>query len=162
MEKVKAAATPGVGHAALENYVGDWKAEVTCFPPDESPQTTLATAKGTWIMGGLFLQEDFQGEMMGKPFFGRTLIGYDNVAHLFKSVWISDAQSSMFYTEGEGQDDNRVITLEGTSSCPMRDRADIPMRLVVRVYNPDKRSLEMFDLSNGEERKTMEIQYFRT
>lgn len=162
MKQVEAAGRPGPGHQALEQFVGNWKAEVKCWAePGGAPQASEATAKGSWTMNGRFLQEDFHGEMMGKPFNGRTLLGYDNVKQRFNSVWISDMQTSMFVTEGQGESGNTVIKLEGTASCPASGRSDMRMKVVLRVLNPDKHTFEMFDLSQGEERKTMEITYTR-
>ena len=162
MEQAAAAGKPGPGHEALEHFVGSWKAEVKCWAEPGGPaQVSQATAKGSWTMNGRFLQEDFQGEMLGQRFSGRTLLGYDNVKQTFNSVWVSDMQTSMFVSEGKGQNDNKVITLEGTASCPMRQRGDIPMKVVMRVLGPDRHTFEMFDLSRGESVKTMEITYLR-
>src|SRR6185295_804404 len=113
-----------------------------------------ATAHGSWILNGRFLQEDFRGEMMGKPFTGRTVLGFDNVKQTFNSVWVSDMQTSMFVTEGRGENGNKVITLEGSSSCPGTGRTNIPMKVVLRVISPDKHTFEMFDGSRGENVKS--------
>jgi hypothetical protein len=162
MKRAEAAGRPGPGHKALEHFVGNWKAEVKCWmEPDGPPQVSQATAKGSWTLNGRFLQEDFQGEMMGKPFNGRSLTGYDNVKQTFNSVWVSDMQTSMFITEGKGENGNKVITLEGTSSCAATGRTDVPMKVVRRVLSPDKNTFEMFDSSRGENAKTMEITYTR-
>src|SRR5687767_11717445 len=76
MKKMEAAGTPGPGHKALETFVGSWKAEVKCWhEPGGSPQVSQGTAQAKWTLNGRFLEEDFQGEMMGKPFRGRSLIG---------------------------------------------------------------------------------------
>src|SRR5258707_153855 len=76
MKKVEAAGTPGPAHKALHALVGDWKAEVKCWmDPSGSPEVTQGTAKAAWTFNGRFLQEDFHGQMMGKPFIGRTLLG---------------------------------------------------------------------------------------
>jgi hypothetical protein len=162
MKKAEAAGKPGPGHKALEHFVGDWKAEVKCWmDPGAEPNVSKATAKGTWILNGRFLQEDFKGEMMGQPFNGRNIIGYDNFRHVFSSVWISDMQTSMFKSEGRGEDGNQTIKLEGTSSCPATERMDIPMRVVLRVLGPDRHTFEMYDCSQGQNLKTMEITYTR-
>jgi hypothetical protein len=162
MKKAEAAGRPGPGHQALEHFVGDWKAEVKCWmDPDGPPHVSQATVKGNWILNGRFLEEDFQGEMMGKPFRGRTLLGFDNVKQTFNSVWVSDMQTSMFVTEGKGDKGNKVITLEGTASCAATGRNDLPMKVVLRVLSPDKHTFEMFDESRGENAKTMEITYTR-
>src|ERR1043166_10008224 len=136
--KVEAAGTPGPNHKALEAFVGNWKAEVKCWhEKDGQAQVTQGTAKTGWILNGHFLEEQFQGEMMGKRFNGRSLIGYDNVRQTFNSVWISDAQTSIFTSEGKGEQGNKVITLEGKSDCPATGRKNIIMRTTYRVLSPD-------------------------
>jgi hypothetical protein len=160
--KVEAAAKPGPAHKALDALVGDWKAEVKCWmEPGGSPEVSQATAKTRWTLGGHFLEEEFHGEMMGKPFTGRSLLGYDNTKQTYNSVWVSDVQTSMFTCEGKGESGNKVITLEGKANCPATGRKDIPMKTVFRVISPDKHIFEMFDGSRGENAKTMEITYTR-
>src|SRR5436853_3849107 len=78
-KKAEAAGAPGPAHKALDALNGNWKAEVKCWhEPGGSPQVSQATAKTRWILNGRFLEEEFHGEMMGKAFIGRSLIGYDN------------------------------------------------------------------------------------
>ena len=161
-KKMEAAGTPGPAHKALEAFVGNWKAEVKCWcEPGGSPKVSQGTAKASWILKGHFLEEEFQGEMMGKPFTGRSLMGYDNIKQTFNTVWVSDMQTSILTSEGKGENGNKVITLEGKSNCPATGRKDIPMKTVFRVLSPDKYVFEMFDGSKGENAKTMEITYTR-
>ncbi len=158
MKKMEAAGTPGPAHKALEAFVGNWKAEVKCWmEPGSPPSVSHATAKAAWILNGHFLEEEFHGEMMGRPFTGRTLLGFDNVRQTFNSVWVSDMQTSMVKSEGKGDNGNKVITLEGTMNCPAAGQKDIPMKTVLRVLMPDKHVFEMFN--DGV--KTMEITYTR-
>ena len=158
MKKMQAAGTPGPAHKALEAFVGDWQAEVTCWmEPGGPPSVSHATAEGRLILNGHFLEEEFHGEMMGRPFTGRTVMGYDNLKQTFNSIWISDMQTSMFVSEGRGDNGYKVITLEGTMNCPATDRKDVPMKTVLRVLSPDKHVFEMFN--DGV--KTMEITYTR-
>jgi len=161
--KVEDAGRPGAGHRALDALVGDWKAEVKCWPePGGEAHTSQGIAKARWTLGGHFLEEEFQGEMMGQRFNGRNVIGYDNLKQKFNSVWVSDVQTSMFTCEGEGENNNRVITLEGTASCAATGRTDIPMKTVFRILSPDKHIFEMYDGSRGGDGKTMEITYTRS
>ena len=157
-KKMEAAGTPGPAHKALDAFVGSWKAEMKCWSePDGPPKVSKGTSKAKWTLDGHFLEEEFHGEMMGKPFTGRTLMGYDNTKQKFNSVWISDMQTSMMTGEGKGEKDNKVITLEGKADCPMTGQKDIPMKLVFRVLSPDKYVLEMFN----DGAKSMEITYAR-
>jgi hypothetical protein len=161
MKKMEAAGTPGPAHKALQSLVGNWKAEVKCWmdpaaPPDVSP----GTAKTSSMFNGRFLEEEFHGQMMGKPFTGKWLMGYDNVKQTFNSVWISDSQTSMFFSEGRGDSANKVITMEGKATCAATGGKDIPMKSVLRVNSPDQHVFEMYDGSKGNV-KTMEITYTR-
>ncbi len=162
MKKMEAAGTPGPGHKALEALVGNWKAEVKCWhEPSGSPQVSQGTAKSNWILNGRFLQEDFHGEMMGKPFHGLYLVGYDNTKQTFNTVWVSDMQTSMFVSEGKGENGNKVITQEGRTSCAATGQTNVLMKTVLRIISNDKHTFEMFDGSKGENTKTMEITYTR-
>jgi len=158
MKIMEAMGTPGPAHKALDHFVGNWKAEVKCWmEPGAAPNVSHATAKAKWILNGHFLEEEFHGEMMGKPFTGRSLMGYDNFKQTFNTVWVSDMQTSMFTSEGKGDNGNKVITLEGMASCAATGRKDMPMKTVFRVLMPDKHVFEMFN--DGV--KTMEITYTR-
>ena len=162
MKKMEVAGTPGPAHKALDAFVGNWKAEVKCWcEPGGAPQVSQATAKSSWALKGRFVEGEFNGEMMGKPFLGRSLLGYDNTKQKFISVWVSDIQTSMFTSEGKGDSGYKVITLEGKGDCPATNRKDVPMKQVFRVLSPDKYTFEMFDGSTGESVRTMEITYTR-
>lgn len=157
-KKMEAAGTPGPAHKALDALVGNWKAEVKCWmEPGGAPHVSQASAKANWVLNGRFLEEEFHGEMMGKPFTGRTLMGYDNIKQTFNTVWVSDMQTSIFTSEGKGENGNKVITLEGKANCPATGRKDIPMKTVYRVISPDRHVFEMFN--DGV--RTMEITYSR-
>ena len=157
-KKMEAAGTPGPAHKALQAFVGDWKAEVKCWcEPGGAPKVSQGTSQAKWILNGHFVEEEFKGEMMGKPFIGRSLMGYDNTKQTFNSVWVSDTQTGMCTSEGKGENGNKVITLEGKSSCPATGRKDLPVKSVFRVISPDKYVYEMF--KDGA--KSMEITYTR-
>ena len=54
-------------------------------------------------MNGRFVQPEFTGEFMGKPFRGVSLTGYDNTKQKYNSVWIDDMHTSMFTSEGKAK-----------------------------------------------------------
>ena len=131
MKKMEAAGAPGPAHKALQGFVGQWKAEVKCWmDPAGSPEVTPGTAEAKLIFAGRFLEEEFRGQMMGKPFTGKTILGFDNTRQTFNSVWLSEMQTAMFVSEGKGDSGYKVITLEGKSTCPGTGQKDIPMKTV--------------------------------
>jgi Protein of unknown function (DUF1579) len=161
MKKAEAAGTPGAAHKALEPLVGDWTAEVKSWmAPDAPPTVTKATAKSSWVMNGRFVQQEFIGDFMGKPFHGVSLTGFDNMKQKYNNVWIDDMHTSMFTSEGEGENGNKVITFEGKYDCPLTGRKDLPMKQVLLIISPDKHVFEMHDPTKGD-LKTMEITYTR-
>jgi len=158
IKKMDAAGTPGPAHKALDALVGNWKGEVKCWlDPAGEPNVSQATSKASWTLDGHFLEEEFRGEMMGQPFTGLLLMGYDNTKQKFNSVWVDSLHTSMFTSEGKGDNDNKVITLEGRMDYPGTDRKNVPMKLVFRVPSRDKHVLEMFN----DGARTMEITYTR-
>jgi hypothetical protein len=162
MKKAEAAGTPGAAHKALEPLVGNWAAEVKCWmAPDAPPTVSKATAKATWVMNGRFVQEEFNGEFMGKPFRGMSLTGYDNIKQKYNTVWVDDMHTSLVTSEGEAGNGGKVITFEGKCDCPMTGQKDMPMKQVIRIVSPDTHVFEMHDPSKGGHSKTMEITYTR-
>ena len=162
MKKAEAAGTPGSAHKALEPLVGNWNAEVKCWmSPDAPPTVTKGTAKSTWAMNGRFVQEEFSGEFMGKPFKGMSLTGYDNTKGKYNSVWVDDMHTSIFNSEGAAESDPKVITLTGKMDCPLTGEKEVPMKQVLRILSRDKHVFEMHDPRQGANSKTMEITYTR-
>lgn len=162
LKKMEAAGTPGAAHKALEPLVGDWNAEVKSWmAPDAPPVVTKATAKSRWIMNGRFVQEEFEGEFMGKPFRGMSVTGYDNAKQAYSSVWIDDMNTAIITSEGAAEKEGTVITLTGEYYCPITDQKNKPMKQIIRIINNDKHVLEMHDPTQGENSKTMEITYTR-
>ncbi len=157
MKKMEAAGTPGPAHKALEPLIGNWKAEVKCWKDGAGEaHVSQGTAKTTWILQGRFLQEDFSGEMMGKPFKGLTLLGYDNTKQTYNLVWLADTQTSIFTSEGKGDSGNKVITLEGHATCPMSG-GQKDVESVYRILGADKHVFEM----SHDGKKTLEVTYTR-
>ena len=157
-KKMEAAGTPGPAHKALGAFVGNWKAEVKCWcDPDGPANVSQGTSKASWALNGHFVEEEFHGEMMGKPFIGRTLMGFDNIKQTFNTVCVNDMQTAIFTSEGKGENGNKVLTLTGTSNCAATGQKDIPMKTVYRVTGPDKYVLEVF--KDGT--KSMEVSFTR-
>jgi hypothetical protein len=162
MKKAEAASTPGAAHKLLEPLVGEWTAEVKCWmAPDAPPTVSKATAKTSWAMKGRFVQEEFSGEFMGKPFHGLGFIGYDNVRQKYSNVWIDDMSTTVYTSEGDADSDGKVLTLAGTYACAMTGEKHKASRQIYRILSPDRHVFEMYDPSKGDNVKTMEITYTR-
>lgn len=162
MKNMEEAGTPGAAHKALEPFVGDWNAEVkTWMAPGAPPTVTKATVKVDWILGGRFVQEEFNGEFMGKPFRGLSLTGYDNTGQQYNNVWLDDMHTAVFMSEGSMGKGGKVLTLEGKFDCALTGQKGVVAKQVIRIISRDKRVFEMYENRTGSMVKGMEITYTR-
>jgi len=162
MKKAEAACTPGAAHKLLEPLVGDWNAEVKCWMgPDAPPTITKGTAKSTWALKERFVQQEFNGEFMGKPFRGIGFTGYDNVRQKYNSVWIDDMTTTMVTSEGEAEPGGKAITFAGNYACAMTGEKHKETKQIYRIASHNKHTFEMHDPSRGDNSKVMEITYTR-
>jgi len=70
--------TPGAEHKALEQFVGTWDTSVKMWmAPGAQPQESTGTAENKMTLGGRFLEQHYEGTMMGQPFTGMGYTGYD-------------------------------------------------------------------------------------
>ena len=160
LKKAEEACAPGAAHKALDPLVGEWNAEVKMWmAPDAPPTITKGTAKATWTLKDRYVQQEFSGEFMGKPFWGISFIGYDNVRQQYRSVWLDDMSTTMVTSDGEAE--GKVITLGGSYACAMKGEKHKPTKQIYRIISNNKHVFEMHDPTKGENSKTMEITYTR-
>jgi hypothetical protein len=163
MKQMEELAAPGPEHQKLASMTGEWDTEVRSYMggPDEAPMVSKGICKGRMILGGRFLQEEFEGDMMGKKFHGMGLLGYDKFNKKFVDTWIDDMGTGIFISEGTADASGDVITLTGKMDDPMTGQKNKEMRLVTRILSPDKHTFEMHDVALGDKGKMMEITYVR-
>jgi hypothetical protein len=162
MKKAEAACTPGPAHEALEPLVGEWNAEVKMWmEPTAPPTISKGTAKSTWALKGRFVQQEFNGEFIGKPFHGISFTGYDNVRQKYRSVWIDDMSTTIVTSEGDADSNGKVLALGGDYACAMTGEKHKQTKQIYRILSRDKHVFEMHDPTRGDNSKVMEITYTR-
>ncbi len=163
MKRMEELAAPAPEHKVLASMAGEWDAEMRCYMGNPEGQSTVTrgTRRSRMILGGRFLQEEFQGEMMGKKFTGMGLTGYDKFNKKYVSVWTDDMGTGMFTSEGASDESGKVLTFNGKMDEPMTGEKAKPVRVVTRILSPDKHVFEMHDLVLGDKSKVMEITYTR-
>src|SRR5215510_6178115 len=84
-------AAPGPQHERFKKLAGDWNLTVKwTMDPSQPMQVTNSTSTITTLLDGRYCQEQTTGEMMGKPFQGMGLTGYDNALKKYVGVWIDN------------------------------------------------------------------------
>lgn len=161
MEMMEKLATPGEMHRKLEPFVGKFDVEATFWmDPSQDPQTSKGKATHKWILGGRYLQQDYEGEFMGQPFVGQGLTGYDNYRKEYFGTWIDSMSTWMMATTGKVE--GNTWTYTGKMDDPMSGTSTEVTEKVI-VHSNDHHSLEMWMTGpDGKPFKSMEIHYRRT
>ena len=76
MKAYEAAAKPGPEHKMLADMAGKYKTTNKFWhAPNTKPEEATGTSTMKMIMGGRWLQQEFKGKVMGKPFEGMGMVG---------------------------------------------------------------------------------------
>jgi hypothetical protein len=165
MKKWQEVMTPGEPHKALQAMAGTWDVEAKSWMagPGSEPSVTKGTAKMTMVLGGRFLQQEYSGEMMGMPFNGMGLTGYDNFKKKYISLWVDDMSTGMATMEGEMEKDGKTCTYWGVMDDPMTGERAKKVKYVLTMDGPDRQVFRMYEVAAyGEKEPTMELIYTRT
>jgi len=148
---------PGEHHVFLKNYIGDWQVETTAMmTPGAAPEKSQSTEHAEMIMGGRFVMIRFTGTMMGQPFEGLQIIGYDNIGKKCQTFWIDNAGTSFYTTSGELDKTGKTLDEKGQWPNPMGP-APMPVRAVTRFTGPDEYIYELYMTGpDGKEFKALE------
>jgi hypothetical protein len=153
---------PGKEHERLKALAGEFDAEVKWWmAPGGEAQSSKGKEKGEMILGGRYLQTHYQGEMMGKPFAGTMIMGYDNLKKKYLSTWVDNTSTGIMLAEGTADESGKVITMV----AEIQDAATGKMekfKQVTKIVDDKTHSFEMIVMPPGApEFKVMEIRYKR-
>lgn len=153
--------TPGEIHKMIAQSDGEWIGEITIWMDPAAPPTkSTAIAKNEMIMGGRYQLSKTTGNMMGMPFEGMSLVGYDNAKKTFTTVWIDNFGTGIMTIEGPWDDRTNSITMQGKMVDPISGK-EIWTKQVMKFIDKDNQLMEMYDKKNGKETKNMEIKFTR-
>jgi hypothetical protein len=151
--------TPGPIQQMMAKSVGAWTGTVTMWmQPGAPPTTSTMETNNEMILGGRYLQGLNKGSMMGMPFEGIGITGYDNARKIFVSSWVDNMGTGIIYMEGNWDENAKTINMNGKSTDPITGK-DIPTREVFKFVDDTHQVLEMYFTEKGQEFKGMEIAY---
>lgn len=154
-----AISAPTPEHEQLHRLVGTWDATMRMqMGPDAPWQEQKCTERIAAICGGKWLWSDFDGQMMGMPFEGHALMGFDTEKSQFVSYWVDSFGPVPMASVGAWDDEAGSLTMRGEgvdmNGAPMKSHE------VMTWKDDDTRVLKMsFDTADGTQ--TMEIVYER-
>jgi hypothetical protein len=164
MKKWEAYSTPGAPHKTLEGMTGNWSYTAKAWEEAKGkPEEFQGTSSMKMILGGRFLQQDFKGQMMGQPFEGMGLVGYDNLKKKYETVWLDNMATGMMTGTGTYDAGSKTLKDKGVASCPMTASKTRAYRSEWKMADNNNMSFIMWgpDIKTGKEFKQMEITYKR-
>lgn len=163
MEAYMKAATPGEPHAKLNQLVGKWTAEITSYMNGQS-ETQQTECEFKSVLGGRYVIQSTSGAFGGMPFEGLGIMGFDNVAGEYFSLWLDSMGTGFLLATGKAEADAKVLEMKGTAKDAMTPEGR-PWRSVQKHVDADHWTFEMYDSMPGAtgftEIKMMEITYRR-
>jgi hypothetical protein len=154
------AATPGAEHKVLEPLAGHWKAHVTVrIDPGHVSEESDGTADGTMLLGGRYLQLIHKGTLMGQPFEGIMVIGYDNIAKKYVAQWIDNMGTSFIHYDGTYDKHLKRLMMGARFVDPMT-RLPLKVRAVTTFIDATSWTYEEFSTpGEGKEWQSLKITF---
>ena len=135
MEAYMKAGAPGEAHKALAQAVGTYDCKVKSWhAPGAPPTEDSGTATRKMALDGRVLIEDFSTSMMGMPFKGQGMHGYDNVTGKHWSTWVDSMSTGVMLSEGTC-DAQGACTFTGTYNDAIK-KAPATLRMTSRWTSP--------------------------
>ena len=161
MKKWMAYATPGAGHKFLNHLVGEWETHMKSWmKPGEEPTVTKGEAKGKLILGGRYLKVAHKGTVMGMPFEGFSIGGFDNFTKKYFATWVDNMGTGIMLSRGTLDASGKVLT-ETSEVDDIFTGEKVRTRQVTTILSADKIKFEMFMGPAEKEFKNMELFYVR-
>jgi hypothetical protein len=149
-------ATPGAMHKWMEKTNGTWEAEVDQWmSADAPPMKAKATNVQSSVLGGRYVTGKFTGSMMGQPFEGMSIMGYDNAKKMFTSTWVDNMGTGIVRMTGTYDEATKTLSMKGSQTDAMTGK-DSGIREEMKMIDDNTYTMTMYGDMNGKEMKFME------
>lgn len=152
-------ATPGPAHQKLKNLVGKWKAVTKSWMGPGDPQVSEGEVEYRMVLGGRYLDETYKGTMMGQPFEGHGMTGFDNRKQQYWNFWVDNMSTGGMQMMGTANEVGDEITFTGTGEGP--DGNPMQYKTVMKLMDPNKHVFSMYGVMGDKEMEVMEVTYTR-
>jgi hypothetical protein len=160
MEAYQKAGTPGAPHQAMAASVGSYDLKVKTWHEAGAPaMEDTGTATRLMALDGRVLVEDISSSMMGMPYTGHGMFGYDNVTGKYWSTWNDSMSTGLMVSHGTCDAQMKRCTMTGSWVDPIK-KTPVKARMTTQWTSPTTEVFEMYGPGrDGKEMKMMEIIY---
>ncbi len=154
---------PGEEHKRLQSYVGKWDTvtKIWMGGPGTPPMTSTGMSTFKSVLDGRWLMEEHAGSMMGMPYNGIGMMGYDNYKNLYVGTWFSNMGTEMLQMAGARNPKSGTVTMYGSMDEPQLSVHGRTVKYVTTPTDDDHFSFQIIDLHAGDDYKVIEISYTR-
>jgi hypothetical protein len=152
---------PTAHHLAMKAMEGTWDAVVKTYgAPGQPPTESKAVEVNKVVGGGFWMQSDFSGNLMGGPFDGHGLFGFDPVAGKHVGTWVDSVSPVQAITSGTCKDGCKELA--STFDMTVAPGMTMNFRELAKQTDADHRTMAMWMAGkDGKEMLMMEIAYTR-
>jgi hypothetical protein len=152
---------PNPAHELLKKQAGVWDAAVEeTTEPGAPPKVSKGIETNTLACGGLWLITEFKGEMMGQPFQGHGVTGYDPVKKKYTGIWVDGMSPALGIVEGTYDKAAKTMTFNYEGHDP--DGNPIKMKMATVWKGEDSRAWTAYMVGeDGKEIPMLTINYKR-
>jgi hypothetical protein len=160
MEAYQKAGIPGAPHQELASSVGTYDLKIKSWHEPGGPaMEDTGTATRSMALGGRVLVEAFTGSMMGMPFTGHGMTGFDNVSGKYWSTWNDSMSTGIMVSQGTCDASHKTCSFTGSWNDPIK-KGPVQARMILRRTSPTTEVFELYGPArDGKEMKMMEILY---
>lgn len=144
MQKMMEMGMPGEPHQKLASHAGNWNVTMSMrMGPEEPWQDSQGTSSIKMTLGGRYMAEQTNFEMMGMESNGILFVGYDNLSQCYQSVWMDSWGTRMMIAEGKEVEPG-VVEYRGTMKDFVTPEGR-PYMYRVTDHSADHVVMEMYD-----------------
>jgi len=153
MEIMRKVGTPGEPHKLLGKLEGSWGTKTIGWQDGKKVMESLGTCEQKLVLDGHYLEQTYTGDMMGAPFIGKNILGYNNHTKKYESIWLDSMSTAIYFFVGKGSRDGKTITQDCSYDDPVKGPA--VWRSVTRIKDDNTLEFEMFITPKGGKREKM-------
>jgi len=159
MEAYTKAGTPGPQHKAMAATAGTYDLKIKSWQdPNSPPMEDTGTATRSMALDGRVMVEQVSSTMMGQPWSGHGMQGYDNATGKYWSTWNDSMSTGLMVSEGTC-DAKQSCTFAGSWTDPVK-KTLVKSRMTTKWTSPTTEIFEMYGPGrDGKEMKMMQITY---
>ena len=154
---------PGEPHKHIQYFIGTWDTITKIWMGGPATPPTSSTGMSTFVsvLDGRWVKEEHSGSMMGMPYNGMGMTGYDNYKKLYVGTWFSNMGTEMLQMAGARHPKTGVLTMYGTMDEPQLGVHGRTVKYLTTPTDDDHFTFSIIDLHAGDDYKVIEIVYTR-